>query len=321
MPNNWNTIQSKVVYDLKRARHRLWLNVAAYLVLFIIEYVLANIGHSNVLRADAFNNLSGILGTGLLITGLIIAARTHDEDLFGAPISEAEQRSLGPRIQQSRFRFETVYTLVSGLIMAAIAIDIIYKGIISLSHQASAKTPTPITGIGAAISGIILLGLYFYNKYSSVKLNNATLSAAAKDILGDTLTSFATTISIFGSILFQLKWLDGVASMLIGLYILNSGITIFRESSLKLVDYFDPNLEAAYQQALIQVAGVKDIIFLKAHYDGSLIMLDVTVVVDSNMTAQEIYQLTNNINDLMQAKFGVTQTDVMIHPDQIVFSK
>ncbi|WP_262340089.1 cation transporter [Lactiplantibacillus plantarum] len=93
---DWHQIEQPVVISLKTARHHLWGNVAVYLGLFIIELLGARWGHSQALRADAFNNLSGIFSTGLLMTGLFIASRTHDDDLFGAPIAPAEQQQLGP---------------------------------------------------------------------------------------------------------------------------------------------------------------------------------------------------------------------------------
>ena len=56
---DWHQIEQPVVISLKTARHHLWGNVPVYLGLFIIELLGARWGHSQALRADAFNNLSG----------------------------------------------------------------------------------------------------------------------------------------------------------------------------------------------------------------------------------------------------------------------
>lgn len=312
--HDWHTVQQQVIKNLRAARHHLWGNVIVYLGLFLVEYLYANIGHSQTLRADAFNNLSGIISTGLLLTGLFIATKTHDDDLMGAPISPAEQASLGPRIQQSRFRFETVYTLIAGVVMIAIAIEIIGRGLLTLLNPTTIKTTLPIAGIGAGISGMVLFILWGFNHYWSRKLNNAALIAASRDTFSDALTSLVTVLTVLGTTLLKVTWLDSLTSIALGIYILHSGIGIFSTSSLNLVDYFDPYLEAQYQEKIETLPPVVQVTFLKAHYDGSLIMLSVIIAVDGNMTANQIYQLTQRINTLMWAKFSVMETDVMIVP-------
>jgi len=309
---DWQQIQQPVVIQLKNARHHLWGNVAVYLGLFIVEFVTSQLGHSQTLRADAFNNLSGIFSTGLLMTGLFIASRTHDDDLMGAPIALAEQRQLGPRIQQSRFRFETIYTLLAGAIMAAIALNIIIQGSFKLLVRTKQPLPTSIAGIAAAFSFITLLILWYFNHYRSRKLKNAALMAASRDSFTDALTSLTTIITIIVTNIFKVAWFDSTISIALGLYILNTGIKIFRESSLNLVDYFDPVLEARYQERLMKLTTIHAVPFLKAHYDGNLIMLRILIRVRPQMTAAAITDLTRTINQIMWAEYGIMETDVMI---------
>ncbi|WP_434434000.1 cation diffusion facilitator family transporter [Lactiplantibacillus paraplantarum] len=319
-PPNWHQIEHPVVISLKTARHHLWGNVAVYLGLFIIELLGAHWGHSQALRADAFNNLSGIFSTGLLMTGLFIASRTHDNDLFGAPIALKEQYQLGPRIQQSRFRFETIFTLLAGTIMAAIGLEIIIKGMITFATHTPLKNPGTVAGLAASFSFIALTILWAFNHYWSRKFNNAALTAASRDTFTDALTSLTTILTILITVSFHLHWFDNVISIGLGLYILNTGAKIFRESSLNLVDYFDPYLENRYQHRIASLSVVRKVIFLKAHYDGNLIMLCVTISVPSQMTAIEITHLIQTINQIMWQEFGVMETDVMITTNNVEYN-
>ena len=309
---DWHQIEQPVVISLKTARHHLWGNVAVYLGLFIIELLGARWGHSQALRADAFNNLSGIFSTGLLMTGLFIASLTHDYDLFGALIAPTEQQQLGPRIQQSRFRFETIFNLLAGTIMAAIGIDIIIKGVMTFATRTPFKNLSSIAGLAAGFSFVVLLVLWAFNHYWSRKLNNAALTAASRDTFTDALTSLTTVLTILVTVKLHLQWFDNLISIGLGLYILNTGTKIFRESSLNLVDYFDPYLEGRYQRRIADLTSVRKVIFLKAHYDGNLIMLRATIVVPPRMTAIEITRLIETINQIMWQEFGVMETDVMI---------
>lgn len=313
-PTDWQQIQHQVVSSLKTARRRLWANVVVYFALFLVEYYYARLGHSQTLRADAFNNLSGIVSTGLLLTGLYIATETHDDDLFGAPISPAEQKSMGPRIQQSRFRFETIYTLITGIIMMGLALEIMFQSGQTLLAKVPPKTPLPIAGFGAAFSGLTLLILWIVNHHWSQKLKNAALTAASRDTFSDALTSLVTVATVFGTTWLKIPWLDSVTSMLLGIYIFHAGLHIFQESSLNLVDYFDPYLEKRYQTQIESLKAVKRVTFLRAHYDGNLILLDVTIAVDGDSTAVQIYELSQVINTMMWAQFSVMATNVMTVP-------
>lgn len=246
------------------------------------------------------------------MTGLFIASRTHDDDLFGAPIAPAEQQQLGPQIQQSRFRFETIFNLLAGTIMVAIGIDIIIKGVMTFATRTPFKNLSSIAGLAAGFSFVVLLVLWAFNHYWSRKLNNAALTAASRDTFTDALTSLTTVLTILVTVKLHLQWFDNLISIGLGLYILNTGTKIFRESSLNLVDYFDPYLEDRYQRRIADLTSVRKVIFLKAHYDGNLIMLRATIVVPPRMTAIEITRLIETINQIMWQEFGVMETDVMI---------
>ena len=60
---DWEKVQAKELTKLNAAMRHLCLNVGAYFLISIIEWILASISHSQTLRADAFNNLSGVIST------------------------------------------------------------------------------------------------------------------------------------------------------------------------------------------------------------------------------------------------------------------
>src|SRR5699024_3657253 len=102
---------------------------------------------------------------------------------------------------------------------------------------------------------------------------------------------------------------DGVTSILVGFFILYSGIRIFSSSSLQLADYFDPVAERQFHDFIEKIDGVYDVRELKAHYDGNVITLDVTITVDAQMTVLESYHLAEKIEKMLQIKYGIIDTD------------
>ena len=309
----WRARQQTELAKLHGAQRHLYLNVGAYLSISVIEFYLAIVGHSQTLRADAFNNLSGIISTVLLLVGIYIARDIHDDDLMGQPLPEDYSHS-GQRLQLTRFHYETVFTMLTGIVMIAIAASVIYSGIKSLMNPADQEVPQPITILGAGIATVVMLGVWWLNRRAGRKLKNAALTAAALDSLSDAMTSIATMIAIGGALAFKLTWLDGVASMLVGIYILTAGIKIFRESSLNLADYFDPEVEEQFRQMAAGFAGVKRVEDLKAHYNGNVVTVDLVIAVDAHMEVQDSYRLGEEIEAAMRHEFGVVDTNVMAVP-------
>ena len=79
----WEDTQAKELVKIRASQRHLIYNVVAYLLISIIEYWLAAVSKSQTLRADAFNNLSGIVSTVLLMLGLHIAQDVDDDDIIG----------------------------------------------------------------------------------------------------------------------------------------------------------------------------------------------------------------------------------------------
>ncbi|ARN93571.1 cation transporter [Levilactobacillus brevis] len=309
----WHARQQEELQKLRGAQQHLLLNVGAYLTISVIEFYLAIIGHSQTLRADAFNNLSGIISSVLLFVGIHIARDIDDDDLMGQPLPEDLEQD-GQRLQLTRFHYETVFTMITGIVMIAIAASVIYSGIRSLMHPASQEVPQPITLLGAGIAAVIMLGVWWLNRRTGRRLKNAALTAAAQDSLSDAVTSLGTLVAIGGALIFKLDWLDGVASILVGIFILTSGIKIFRESSLNLADYFDPQVEDQFRQAALAFPAVQQVMELKAHYNGNVVTLDLVIAVDAHMEVQDSYQLGEEIEAVMRQQFGIVDTDVMVVP-------
>lgn len=314
----WEEIQQKELNNLNQAMKHLYLNVIAYTFIAIIEYIMAYVGHSQTLMADAWNNISGIVSTGLLMIGIHIARDIDDDDIAGIPLPKFSLKKTGndQRVQFTRLRYETVFTLVTSIVMIGIALEIVISGVKNLLTPGDHVVPKMITFWGAVVASIIMILVWYLNRRTGRKLKNAALIASAQDSLGDAFTSIGTAISIGGARLFHLTWLDGAASIAVGLFILYSGFKIFMESSLNLVDYFDPKTEAEFREVISDLPEVKSVSELQAHYNGNLITLDVVVVVDSNMSVLESYRLGEGIERMMSHRFGIIDTDVSFIPDK-----
>lgn len=314
----WEQTQASELAKIRASQRHLIYNVAAYLLISILEYWLATLSKSQTLRADAFNNLSGIISTVLLMIGLHIAQDVNDDDIIGAKLPRGNyQAHMGSdqRVQFVRWRYETIFSLVTAVVMIAIALSVIIDGIKALLNPDSRVVPQPVALIGAGIASVIMLVVWYMNRRTGRKLQNAALLASAQDSLSDAFTSIGTMVAIAGALLFNLSWLDGATSIIVGFFILYSGLKIFFDSSLNLTDYFDPQAEKEYGDAIKKVAKVHRVVELKAHYNGNVVTLDATLMVNSKMTVLESFQLSERIEKMLREKFGIIDADISFIPD------
>jgi cation diffusion facilitator family transporter len=157
-----------------------------------------------------------------------------------------------------------------------------------------------------------MLVVWYLNYHNGKKLKNASLQAAAKDSLGDVVTSFSTMITVLLSMALKVAFLDSAVSIVIGIFILWQGIVIFQESSLNLIDYVDPELEKDMRQDIGNIEEVRDVVDLTSRYNGNMLIVDIFVKVDAEDTAMSIYQLNKKIKDELFKKYGVYDVRLLL---------
>lgn len=314
------SLREKEINKLNYSIRFLYINVFIYILITIVEYWLAKIGNSQALRADALNNLSGVISTGVLILGIKEATNVDDDDILGRDLPKENIRSKNS-LQLSRFRLETVFTLMTSFIIILIAIQIVYSGIKGLMNLSNVESPNFVSAIGASIATILMLVVWYLNYHNGKKLKNASLQAAAKDSLGDVVTSFSTMITVLLSMALKVAFLDSAVSIVIGIFILWQGIVIFQESSLNLIDYVDPELEKDMRQDIDDIEEVRDVVDLTSRYNGNMLIVDIFVKVAAEDTAMSIYQLNKKIKEELYQKYDVYDVTLTTIPDLEEFDK
>ena len=314
---DWQRVEKQQFTKYRAVTAGLVFNVAIYGVIFLVEYLLALKSGAEVLKADAFNNLTGTFSTVLLLTGVHIATDNDDDDdndLLGAPLDRQDTFYNRKRAQLLRFGIETVFTLITGILMIMIALKVIGDGLHGLVGFRTQQIPQPIGMVGAAISTGLILIIYLVNSLIGKKTGSAALRASAKDSLGDALTSLGTLVAIWLMTTFRLRWGDALASVIVGAFVLIAGIQVFAESSLNLVGYFNPHEERKYRRVIAAQPAVQRVLGVAAHYNGGVIIVDCTVAVAGKLTVLETARIAATIKRQLSSQFNVADTRVVFVP-------
>ena len=279
--------------NLKIAQRGAYLSLVVYIILSIAKYVTGYIYQSAAVRADALNNMTDIIVSIAVIVGLKISIKPADKNH-----------------QYGHLKSENISTLLVSFIIMFVGIQVVTENAPRLITQ-DRHVPNVITIIVSVVSGVIMLGVFYVNHRLAKKTNSSSLRSAAKDNLSDSLVSIGTAIGlIFTQIGFPI--VDIILATLLGLLIIYTGFGIFKESIFTLSDGFNERDLEDYRNDILEVKDVIDVNNIKGRYHGSSIFLDVTIVVQPDLSLYEAHQICDRVENHLHGK-GISS--VYVHPE------
>lgn len=283
---------------LKSAQHAAALNLVVYGGLTVAELWIAQLAHSRALAADGLNNLTGVASALILLWGLQVSQQRPDsEHRFG------------------HWRFQTIATLFSGLIMLVVGLDVVLDGYHGLQawYQGKVQVPGVLAVYVSPAAGVAMASVSLMNHIRAKQLDSSVLRTASKDSFSDAATSGGTLLAILGAKAGWL-WLDGGAAIAVGLLILYAAWTILRDAIFELTDGFDTKKIAAYRQTITQVPGVLGVQSIEARYAGDAVLLTIGIRVDPTMTVADSYELGERVERKLMDAYDILDADVKTYP-------
>ena len=279
--------------NLKIAQRGAYLSLVVYIILSITKYVVGYMYNSAAVRADALNNMTDILVSIAVIVGLKISIKPADKNH-----------------PYGHLKSESISTLLVSFIIMFVGIQVVIENAPRLiTHDR--HVPNIMTIIVSVISGVIMLGVFYVNHRLAKRTKSSSLSSAAKDNLSDSLVSIGTAIGlIFTQIGFPI--VDIILATFLGLLIIYTGFGIFKESIFTLSDGFNEKDLEEYRNDILEVEDVIDVNSIKGRYHGSSIFLDVTIVVQSDLSLYEAHQICDRVENHLHGK-GISS--VYVHPE------
>ncbi|MFW3591697.1 cation diffusion facilitator family transporter [Staphylococcus caprae] len=279
--------------NLKIAQRGAYLSLVVYIILSITKYVVGYMYNSAAVRADALNNMTDILVSIAVIVGLKISIKPADKNH-----------------PYGHLKSENISTLLVSFIIMFVGIQVVIENAPRLiTHDR--HVPNIMTIIVSVISGVIMLGVFYVNHRLAKRTKSSSLSSAAKDNLSDSLVSIGTAIGlIFTQIGFPI--VDIILATFLGLLIIYTGFGIFKESIFTLSDGFNEKDLEEYRNDILEVEDVIDVNSIKGRYHGSSIFLDVTIVVQPDLSLYEAHQICDRVENHLHGK-GISS--VYVHPE------
>ena len=262
--------------NLRAGEKGAYLSICAYIVLSSIKLIFGYIGDSEALKADGLNNSTDIIASIAVLIGLKISQRPPDEEH-----------------RYGHFRAETISSLIASFIMIYVGIEVLIGAAENLRNPVH-ENPDAITIAVALFSAIVMYGVYLYNIRLADRIKSSAVKAAAYDNRSDALVSIGTAIGITAAI-FGFPVIDTVTAFIIGLIIIKTAIEIFKEAVFLLADGFDSEQIKEIHEKVSKMPRVRQVVDVRGRQHGSMVLIDITVCVNPNLTVRDSHNITEEI--------------------------
>lgn len=288
------------------------LGIICNLLLFGIKFAIGVLVNAVAVMSDAFNNLTDSFSS---IVGIISAKISNKKPDKDHPFGHG--------------RIEYVSTLIVAFVILLVGFELLMTsgekllvglGLIEGTIETIASGMTLYISLGIlAVSLLVKLWMYSYNKYLGKKVNSSVMLANSADSISDVLTSSAIIIAtLLGALLLKENYfyLDAAMGIIVSVIICINGFKIVLETIGDLLGRPADKGQLEELEAVImssdKILGIHDLII--HDYGPGRKFASVHAEVDSKADVVEAHEI---IDEIEQICYGKTGIELVIHMDPI----
>ena len=253
------------------------LGIIGNIFLLIIKGIVGFTTNSRSMIADTFNSLGDIVSSIMTFIGNKISSIPRDDD-----------HNLG------HGKAEYIYSLLISIIIIYMSYKVFKDSLISIINKTEYQFSYFLI-IVCIITILTKLSLFIYTNRISKKYNNVLIKANSIDHKNDMIL---TTLNLIAIILSKqgIYFIDGLVGLIIGLFILISGIKIFKESYNVLMD---KSLDVETKEKVYKIINKHKEIKKVQHFNSTPVgyqyQISFTIFVDGNLSTFESHKIANKL--------------------------
>ncbi len=274
--------------------------ITANIVLSLIKMLAGMLSGSISIIADGLNNLTDMGSSVITMIGFKMSGKPADKD---HPYGHG--------------RMEYLSAFIVSVIILFVGIELLRDSFAALTGGAPQPVYPTVSVIILAISVIIKLWLFFFNKKIGKTISAASLVATAQDSLNDCIATSAILCSVIISRIISLPFnLDAIMGIGVALFILYSGLTLAKDT-IDIILGVPPESELIENIESIITSfedfiGVHDLIV--HNYGPGREFASVHVEVPQNVDIVKCHEKIDICEKLIKEKLGV---ELVIHMDPV----
>lgn len=293
--NNQDTESPKVrqAYGILSGMAGIFFNI----ILFCGKLFAGLLSRSIAITADAFNNLSDAGSSVITLIGFKMAGQKPD-----------------PNHPFGHGRIEYLSGLAVSAAILIMSFELIKSSFVKILHPEETVFE-PIIIIILIASILIKCYMFLYNRRISKKIHSEAIMATASDSLSDTLSTAVVLITTLTAH-FTGLYLDGICGILVGLFILYTGITSARDTLNPLLGQApDPAFVKEIEELVLSyddVIGIHDL--LVHNYGPGRLMISLHAEVSAEGDILQLHDMIDNIERALRDRL---KCDAVIHMDPV----
>ena len=276
------------------------LGIIGNIFLLIIKGIVGFTTNSRSMIADTFNSLGDIVSSIMTFIGNKISSIPRDDD-----------HNLG------HGKAEYIYSLLISIIIIYMSYKVFKDSLISIINKTEYQFSYFLI-IVCIITILTKLILFIYTNRISKKYNNVLIKANSIDHKNDMIL---TTLNLIAIILSKqgIYFIDGLVGLIIGLFILISGIKIFKESYNVLMD---KSLDVETKEKVYKIINKHKEIKKVQHFNSTPVgyqyQISFTIFVDGNLSTFESHKIANKLEKEIDKKLPeIYLTVIHVNPIDI----
>lgn len=266
-----------------------------------IKFLAWRLTHSNTILSDALESIVNVVAGGFALYSLVLAAKPRDR---GHPYGHGKVEFISAGIE-------------GGLVVLA-GMLIIWRAVQALlDHQHLHDLDTGIWLTALAGAANLIMGLTLRKR--GVRARSITMEASGAHLLSDAWSTVAMVVGLVLIRLTGLLWLDQLFAILFALYIMFTGLRIFRRSVAGIMDEADlelastviARLEGHRRPAWVDVHNFRMIKY------GSVLHIDCHVTLPWYYSLEQAHAEIAAIEQLVKEQDG-GEVELFIHMDPCI---
>jgi len=274
------------------------LGIVLNLMLFAAKFFAGLLSGSIAMTADAFNNLSDAGSSVITLIGFRLAGQNPDSD---HPFGHG--------------RVEYLAGLAVALVILLMGFELLKTSIGKITNPEPIVFH-PLALIILAVSILVKLYMFFYNRAVGRNIDSAAMRATGTDCLSDAAATLVVLLSVLIAKLTNLQ-LDGYFGVLVSLFIFYAGFNAAKETISPLLGQApDPHLVERITELVLEneeIVGIHDLIV--HDYGPGRLMVSLHAEVLASRDISIIHDAVDNVERTLAETLGCEAT---IHMDPIV---
>ncbi len=273
------------------------LGIILNIALFLLKIIAGFLSGSIAIVTDAFNNLSDMGSSVVMMIGAKLSGKTADRE---HPYGHG--------------RAEYISALVISFLIIYCGAELLKSSVVKVfNYEAVPFNIVPV--ILMLVTFPVKFWMWHYNRGIGMKINSSVLLAAAKDSLNDTIATGTVVVTTIISPFISFP-VDALMGVVLSVLIIKTGVDVARETTDRLIgEAPDEELSELIESYVVDGEKILGMHGLMIHdYGPGCKFASVHVEVPHNMSLVEVHDMIDEIEYKILEEISV---DIVIHTDPV----